>query len=147
MWLCRGSCQAEARRLALTTLIVRFTDFLVHKTLFTKGFWLAAAEKLYDGATAETANVVRALAIHNSTLWKRDVHAENFESEYLSRLLRERSGARTQGFLWREWQVDTNQISRTEYNSEQETTIRNAKRYIHYSFNAAKRASLVWNDK
>jgi len=25
-------------------LIVRFTDFLVHKPLFTKGFWLAAAE-------------------------------------------------------------------------------------------------------
>ena len=49
-------------------LIVRFTDFLVHKSLFTKGFWLAATEKLYDGATAETANVVRALAIHKSTL-------------------------------------------------------------------------------
>jgi len=48
----------------------------VHKSLFTKGFWLAAAEKLYDGATAETANVVRALAIHNSTLWKRGVHAD-----------------------------------------------------------------------
>ena len=70
------SCQAEARRLALTTLIVRFTDFLVHKSVFTKGFWLAAAEKLYDGAIAETANVVRALAIHNSTLWKRGVHAD-----------------------------------------------------------------------
>jgi len=61
------SCQVEAS-LALTTLIVRFTDFLVHKSLFTKGFSLAAAEKLYDGAPAETANVVRALAIHNSTL-------------------------------------------------------------------------------
>ena len=73
------SCQAEARRLALTTLIVRFTDFLVHKSLFTKGFRLAAAEKLYDGATAETANVARALAIQNSTHWKRGVHAENFE--------------------------------------------------------------------
>ena len=70
------SCQTEARRLALTTLIVRFTDFLVHKSLFTKGFWLAAAEKLYDGAIAETANVVRALAIHNSTPWKRGVHAD-----------------------------------------------------------------------
>jgi len=46
----------------------RFTDFLVHKSLFIKGFRLAVAEKLYDGATAETANVVRALAIHNSTL-------------------------------------------------------------------------------
>jgi len=57
-------------------LIVRFTDFLVHKSLFTKGFWLAAAEKLYDGAAAETANVIRALAIHNSTLWKRGVHAD-----------------------------------------------------------------------
>jgi len=42
--------------------------------------WLAAAEKLYNGATAETASVVLALAIHNSTLWKRGVHAENFES-------------------------------------------------------------------
>jgi len=49
-------------------LIVRFTDFLVHKSLFTKGFGLAAAEKLYDGLTAETANVVRAVAIHNWTL-------------------------------------------------------------------------------
>ena len=38
------SRRAEARRLALTTLIVRFTDFLVHKSLFTKGFRLAAAE-------------------------------------------------------------------------------------------------------
>jgi len=28
----------EARRLALTTLIVRFTDFLLRKSLFTKGF-------------------------------------------------------------------------------------------------------------
>ena len=57
------SCQAEARRLALTTLIVRFRDFLVHKSLFTKGFWLAAAEIIYDGATTETANVVSVLAI------------------------------------------------------------------------------------
>jgi len=57
-------------------LIVRFTDFLVHKSLSTKGFLLAAAEKLYDGATAETANVVLALAIHNSTLSKRYVHAD-----------------------------------------------------------------------
>jgi len=40
--------------------------------------WLSlhAAEKLYDGATAETANVVRALAIHNSTHAKRGVHAD-----------------------------------------------------------------------
>jgi len=44
--------------------------------LSPKGFWLAATEKLYDGVTAETANVVRALAIHNSTLWKRGVHAD-----------------------------------------------------------------------
>jgi len=29
--------------------------------------------------TAETANVARALAIQNSTLWKRGVHAENFQ--------------------------------------------------------------------
>ena len=29
--------------------------------------------------TAETTNVVRALAIQNSTLWKRGVHAENFQ--------------------------------------------------------------------
>jgi len=70
------SCQAEARRLALTSLIVRFTDFLMHKSLFTKGFWLAAAEKLYDGATAETAKVVRAVAIQNSIHWKRGVHAD-----------------------------------------------------------------------
>ena len=48
----------------------------MHKSLFTKGFLLAAAEKLYDGAIAETANVVRALAIHNSTLLKRYVHAD-----------------------------------------------------------------------
>jgi len=32
-----SSCEAKARRLALTSLIVRFTDFLVHKS-FTKGF-------------------------------------------------------------------------------------------------------------
>ena len=56
-------------------MIVRFTDFLVHKSLFTKGFLLAAAEKLYDGVTAETAKVVHALAIHNATLSKRGVHA------------------------------------------------------------------------
>jgi len=64
------SYQAEARRLALTSLIVHFTDFLVHKSFFAKGFSLAAAEKLYNGATAETVNVVCALAIQNSTLSK-----------------------------------------------------------------------------
>jgi len=48
------------------------------------------------------------------------------------RLLRERSGARTHEFPWREWPIETNQISRTECNSKQETAIRNAKRYIHY---------------
>jgi len=30
--------------LAVTSLIVRFTGFLAHKSLFTKGFWLVAAE-------------------------------------------------------------------------------------------------------
>jgi len=35
-----------------------------------------------------------------------------------TRWLRERSGARTHEFPWREWQVDTNQTSRTEYNQE-----------------------------
>ena len=101
------SCQAEASRLALTTtLIVRFKDFLVHKSLFTKGFWLAAAEKLYDGATAETANVVRALAMHNSTYWKRGVHSDG-----QNRIIVNRGHARTHEIPWREWQVDTNQIS------------------------------------
>ena len=38
------SCHAEARRLAHTSLIVRFTDFLVHNICLQKGFWLAAAE-------------------------------------------------------------------------------------------------------
>jgi len=93
------SCQAEARRLALTTLIVHFTDFLVHKSLFTKSFLLAAAEKLYDGATVETANVVRALAIHNSTPSKRGVHADGQNRmQCESRLMRKRSGARTHEF-------------------------------------------------
>jgi len=61
------SCHAEARRFALTSLIIRFADFLVHKSLFTNGFGLAAAEKLYDGATGETANMFHALVIQNST--------------------------------------------------------------------------------
>ena len=56
--------------MALTSLIVHFTDFLVHKSFFAKGFSLAAAVKLYNGATAETVNVVCALAIQNSTLSK-----------------------------------------------------------------------------
>jgi len=75
------SCQAEARRLALTTWW--FVSQISWCTIFIykKGFWSAAAEKLYDGATAETANVVRALAIQNLTVWKRGVHADkqNFE--------------------------------------------------------------------
>jgi len=33
-------------------------------------------------------------------------------------VMRKRSGARTHEFPWRKWQVDTNQASRTEYNSE-----------------------------
>ena len=70
----------------------------MHKSLFTKGFWLAAAEKLYVGATAETANVVRPLAIHNSTYWKRGVRADGQK-----RIMQcvSRSFARTQ------WSVDT----------------------------------------
>ena len=51
----------------------------MHKSLFTKSFWLAAAENLYYGATAETANVVHALAMQNSTLSKRGVHADKFQ--------------------------------------------------------------------
>jgi len=47
------SCQAEA-----SSHPVCFTDFLVHKSLFAKGFWLVAAE---------TANVFCALAIQNFT--------------------------------------------------------------------------------
>ena len=90
---------------------------MVHKSLFTKGFWLAAAEKLYDGATAETANVVRALAIHNSTLSKRGVHADG-QNRMRIEVMRKRSGARTHEIPWRKWQVNTNQISRAGYNSE-----------------------------
>jgi len=48
----------------------------VHKSLFTNGFGLAAAEKLYDGATGETANMFHALVIQNSTPWKHGVHAD-----------------------------------------------------------------------
>ena len=85
----------------------------MHKSLFTKGFWLAAAEKLYDGATAETAKVVRAVAIQNSIHWKRGVHADGQNRmQCVIEVI-----ARTQEIPWREWQVDTNQISRTRYNS------------------------------
>jgi len=40
------------------------------------------------------------------------------EKAMRNRLLRGRSGAHTHEIPWREWQVDTNQISRTGYNSE-----------------------------
>ena len=89
------------------------------KSFFKKGFLLAAAKKLYDGATAETANVVRALTIHNSTLSKRGVHADGQNRNAMRiEVMRKHSGARTYEFPWRKWQVDTNQTSRTEYNSE-----------------------------
>jgi len=57
---------------------------------------------------------------NNATPLKRGVHADgqNFECNAKTWLLRERSGARTREFPWREWQVDTNQTSRTEYNPE-----------------------------
>jgi len=52
------------RRFCSHHLIVRFTDFLVHKSLFTKKLLISSSRNsVYDGATAETANVVRALAI------------------------------------------------------------------------------------
>jgi len=80
-------------------LIVRFTDFLVLKSFFKKGFLLAAAKKLYDGATAETANVVRALTIHNSTLSKRGVHADGQNRNAMRiEVMRKHSGARTYEF-------------------------------------------------
>jgi len=97
----------------------------VHESLFTKGFWLAAAEKLYDGATAETANVVGALAMHNSTHSKRGVHADKFQCK----------NAKSRLFARTQWNADTlerahtksldandklisKQVLRTGYNSE-----------------------------
>jgi len=57
---------------------------------------------------------------YKTRLPQRGVRADgrNFECNCETGLLRERSGARTHEFPWREWQVDTNQISRTEYNCE-----------------------------
>jgi len=48
------------------------------------------------------------------------VHADgqNFEYNAKMRSLHERSGASTHKFCWREWQVNTNQTSHTEYNRE-----------------------------
>ena len=58
-------------------------------------------------------------AIHNSTRWKRGVHADGQNRNAMRiEVMRKRGGARTHEFPWRKWQVDTNQTSRTEYNSE-----------------------------
>ena len=46
----------RSKVLALTLFEVRFTDFLVHKSLFTWGFWLAAAENTSTIARQQNNN-------------------------------------------------------------------------------------------
>ena len=113
------SCQAEARRLALTTLIVRFTDFLVHQSLFTKGFGLAVAEiasRWRDSRDSQRGPSTSDTPLDSLKAWcpRRWTEPNAMRIE----VMRKRSGACTHEFPWRKWQVDTNQTSRTEYNRE-----------------------------
>jgi len=99
-------------------LIVRFTDFLVHKSLFTKGFWLAVAEialRWRDSRNSQRGPCASDTKLDSlkpySTLLNRGVHADKFHCKMRNRgHLRGHSGARTHEIPWREWQVDTNQI-------------------------------------
>jgi len=58
------SCQAEARRLALTRFEDQFHGFPSAQIFICKRLLISSNRKCFDdGSTAETANVVRAPAI------------------------------------------------------------------------------------
>jgi len=64
----------------------------------------------------KTANVLRARTMHNSTHWKRCVHADG--QNRMQCVIKVIARVQWTVHTWHELQVDTKQISHTGYNSE-----------------------------
>ena len=102
-------------------LIVRFRDFLVHKSLFAKGFWLAAAEIVLwwrDSRNSQRGPCASDTKLDSLKAWcpRRWTKPNAMRKEVTSRT---QWSAHTRICLTRmTWQVYTNQTSRTEYNHE-----------------------------
>jgi len=86
-----------------------------------KRLLISSRNSFDDGATAETATVYRMQSKNEQLAHKNVVFTQQDQMSNANakmRWLRERSGARKRKFPWLEWQVHTNQTSRTEYNRE-----------------------------
>jgi len=141
------SCQGDALQgVWFSPLDSSFHRFHGAQSLFTKRLLISSSsrQRFYDGATAETPNVVRTPAIQNWTHKKRGVHADrtkNFEMQCESRGQKTSNGQKTDrtknfecnanrgnctntvehahtNFLDAHDKFNINQTSRTEYNRE-----------------------------